>query len=58
MKKGQLRLLQRVNNALFLYKEACEAMWENPTDTQAAEDAQKYDMNAFLLKEEYEAHYC
>jgi len=58
MKKPQMRLLQRIANATYLYETACRCLWENPADMEAADTAQKWDMEVFLLREEYDAIYC
>lgn len=51
MKKEQLRLLERIKDATCLYEEACAALWVNPADIEAADKAQSWDWELFLLKE-------
>jgi len=58
MKKDQLRLLQRIANATYHYETACSSLWENPADMEAADKAQVWDMEAFLLRQKYDAIYC
>lgn len=58
MKKEQLHLLARIENATRLYEEACFALWINPADIKAAKKAQGWDWEVFALRQKYEEIYC
>lgn len=53
MSNQQRTLLQRIESATKFYEDACRALWVNPADSSAADEAQRWDAEVFFLREEY-----